>query len=67
MTADEREQLCLRIRLAGMGRCGSPRLELPFRAGISWERYTTALPGLTGLVFLLFESAVAGMAIALGG
>ncbi len=42
-------------------------LGLLFWAGFSWARYTTARPGVTGLVFLLFGAALVAMAIALGG
>ncbi len=42
-------------------------LGLLFWAGFSWARYTTARPGVTGLVFLLFGVALVVMTIALGG
>ncbi len=42
-------------------------LGLLFWAGYSWARYTTARPGITGLVFLLFGAALVAMTIALGG
>lgn len=42
-------------------------LALLFFAGFHWARYTTARPIVTGLVFLIFGSALVAMAIALGG